>query len=175
MCFWCHVSGIFDAHCQLGWKTHWSRENWSNERWLHPILSKVCTNSLVSLIIIRSSCVTIIKIVVPLKILLKKNAFNQNDVVEQVFQYWKEASCTTPILTISNFNTSFILECDTSRKGIRVVWMQEGCPFTFTSKQLCDKNLGKLTYEKKWWIFFMQLINDILTWVAIINWLSRSS
>lgn len=57
--------------------------------------------------------------------------------------------CNTPPLVVPNFSKTFVLECDTSGKGLDVVLMQEKCPLPFTSKQLCDKNLGKSTYEKK--------------------------
>jgi hypothetical protein len=38
--------------------------------------------------------------------------------------------------------------CDASRRGIEAMLRQEGWPLEFTSKKLCDCNLGKPTYEK---------------------------
>jgi hypothetical protein len=38
--------------------------------------------------------------------------------------------------------------------------MQEGYPLAFTSKQLCDRNLGKSTYEKE----MMVILHAIDIW-----------
>jgi hypothetical protein len=57
--------------------------------------------------------------------------------------------CTTPVLSMPDFNKAFVLECDALGKGIGVVLMQEVHLLTFTSKQLCDRNLGKSTYDKE--------------------------
>lgn len=57
--------------------------------------------------------------------------------------------CTTPILVMSDFTKTFITEYNASNKVIGVELMQEGHPLAFTYKQLCNKNLGKSTYEKE--------------------------
>jgi hypothetical protein len=59
------------------------------------------------------------------------------------------AMCTTLVLTLPNFTNTFVLECDTSGKGIGVVLMQEGRHLAFTSKQLFERNMGKSIYEKE--------------------------
>jgi hypothetical protein len=89
------------------------------------------------------------KIPAPLTTLLKKNSFTWTPVAAQDFQTLKTTMCTTLVLALPDFTKTFVLECDTSGKGIGVVLMQEGQPLAFTSKQLSKKNLGKPIYEKQ--------------------------
>jgi hypothetical protein len=88
------------------------------------------------------------KIAAPLMALLKKNSFTWTPAASQAFQTLKMAMCTTLVLALPDFTKTFVLECDASGKGIGVVFMQEGRPLAFTSKQLSEKNLGKPIYEK---------------------------
>jgi hypothetical protein len=89
------------------------------------------------------------KIAAPLTSLLKKNSFTWNLDAAQDFQTLKMAMCTTPVLALSDFKNTFVLECDASGKGINTVLMQEGRPLAFTSKKLSKRNLGKPIYEKE--------------------------
>ena len=57
--------------------------------------------------------------------------------------------CLTPFLSILDFTKPFVLECDTSGTSLGVVLTKQGIPLAFTSKQLCDRHLGKYTYEKE--------------------------
>jgi len=57
--------------------------------------------------------------------------------------------CSTLVLALPDFTKTFVLECDASRKGIRVILMQDGRPLAFTSKQLSERHLGHSIYEKE--------------------------
>jgi hypothetical protein len=94
------------------------------------------------------------KITTPLAALLKKNSLTWTPAAAQAFQTLKMAMCTTPVLALPDFTKTFVLECDTSEKGIGVVLMQEGRPLAFTSKQLSERNLGKPIYEKEMLVIF---------------------
>jgi hypothetical protein len=89
------------------------------------------------------------KIVAPLTTLLKNNAFSWTPTTDQSFQALKEAMCTTPVLALPDFTKTFVLECDASGRGIRVVLMQDGRPLAFTNKQLSERHLGQSIYEKE--------------------------
>jgi hypothetical protein len=63
------------------------------------------------------------KIATPLTALLKKNSFTWTLAIAQSFQILKMAMCTTPVLALSDFTKTFVLECDASGKGIGDVLM----------------------------------------------------
>jgi hypothetical protein len=67
----------------------------------------------------------------------------------QSFQTLKEAVCTTVILELPDFTTTFVLKCDAFGKGIGAVLIQDGKPLGFSSKQISERHLGKSTYEKE--------------------------
>jgi hypothetical protein len=75
--------------------------------------------------------------------LLKKNYFTWTPTVDQAFQTLKEAMCTTLVLALPNFTKTFVLECDASRRRIRVILMQDGQPLAFTNKELSERHLGQ--------------------------------
>jgi hypothetical protein len=77
-------------------------------------------------------------IVAPLTALLKNNSFTWTPTTAQAFQTLKMAMCITPVLALSDFTKTFVLECDAFGKGIHVVLMQEGRSLAFTSKQLSE-------------------------------------
>jgi hypothetical protein len=83
------------------------------------------------------------KIADPLTTLLKNNSFSWTPTTNQSLQALKDTICTTPIWALPDFTKTFVLECDASGRGIRVVLMQNGCPLDFTNKQLSERHLGQ--------------------------------
>jgi hypothetical protein len=117
--------------------------------WLHPKTLKILCGFLGLTGYYHNFVKNYGKIAAPLAALLKKNSFTCSLAVAQSFQTLKTTMCTTPVLALLDFTKTFVLECDTSGKGIGDVLMQEGRPLAFTSKQLSEKNLGKPIYEKE--------------------------
>jgi hypothetical protein len=74
-------------------------------------------------------------IVAPLTALIKKNSFTWTHAANRAFQALKAAMCTTLVLSLLDFTKTFVLECDSFRRGIGAVLMQEGRPLAFTRKQ----------------------------------------
>ena len=54
-----------------------------------------------------------------------------------------------PILTIPNFEKTFIIKSDASRKGVGAILMQEGKPLAFMSKALSERAQRKSVYERE--------------------------
>lgn len=63
------------------------------------------------------------KIVAPLIILLKKNAFQWSPQAEAAFLKLKDAMCTTSVLVMPIFSKTFMIESDACGVGIEVVLM----------------------------------------------------
>ena len=68
--------------------------------------------------------------------------------------------CSTLVLAMPDFTKPFVLECNTSSTVLGAVLTQEGRPLDFISKQLCDRHLGKSTYEKE----MMAILHAVDTW-----------
>ena len=81
--------------------------------------------------------------------LLKKDVFSWTPEATKAFEDLKEAMCRALVLATPNFTTTFIMECDASGNGIRVVLMQEGRPIASESCPIKGKNLHKPLYEKE--------------------------
>lgn len=71
--------------------------------------------------------------------LLKRDAFDWDDSTEQAFQLLKTAITSAPVLTLPDYSKDFVVECDASGVGIRVVLMQNGHPIAYISKALAPK------------------------------------
>ena len=57
--------------------------------------------------------------------------------------------CLTLVLVVFDSSKLFVLECDASGTGLGAFLTQDGQLLAFTSKKLCDHNLGKHTYYKE--------------------------
>jgi hypothetical protein len=88
-------------------------------------------------------------IATPLTALLKNNSFTWTPTAAQGFQTLKMAMCTTQVLALPDFKKTFVLKCDSSKKGIGAFLMQEGRSLAFTNKQLSKRHLGKSIYENE--------------------------
>lgn len=86
----------------------------------------------------------------PLTELLKKGKiFVWTPTTEQDFQALKTALITSPVLALPNFELPFVVETDTSDKGIGAVLQQNGHPIAYVNGALGPKNHGLSTYEKE--------------------------
>lgn len=107
------------------------------------------------------------KIARPLTILLKRNYFSWDDSMEKSIISLNNSMCLNPILVVPNFTEPFVLECDTLGIGLGVVLTKQGMLLSFTSKKLCDDNLGKYTYEKE----MKSILHVVDTWLTYLLWI----
>jgi hypothetical protein len=119
------------------------------QEWNQPKTLKILHGFLVLTCYHRKFVKNYGNIATPLTALLKRNYLNWTPIVAQYFQTLNMVMCTTPVLVLPDFIKTFVLECDSSWKGISIVLMQEGHPLAFTNKQLFEKNLGKSIYGKE--------------------------
>jgi len=96
----------------------------------------------------------------PLTNLLRHKNFQWTEQAQEAFDALKVAMTSTPVLTLPNFNTPFIVETDARGEGIGAVLMQEGKPVAFLSKALGDKHRNLSIYEKE----FRALIMSVEKW-----------
>lgn len=54
-----------------------------------------------------------------------------------------------PVLSLVDFTSPFVVECDASGRGVGVVLMQKGKPLAYFSKNLQGRNLLLSTYERE--------------------------
>jgi hypothetical protein len=73
--------------------------------------------------------------------LLKKGEhFQWTPNTQEAFEVLKAALSSAPVLSIPNFEKTFIIETDASDKGMGAVLMQDGHPISFLSKAFCPRN-----------------------------------
>ncbi len=65
-----------------------------------------------------------------------------------------------PVLALSDFSKTFIIEVDASRSGLGAVLMQENQPIAFYSKAILGRALARSTYEKE----LMAVVHAVHKW-----------
>jgi hypothetical protein len=86
----------------------------------------------------------------PLTNLLKKyEQFVWTSINEEAFVALKSALISDPVLALSDFTQQFIVETNTSDKGVGAVHQQNGHPIAFVSKALGARNQGLPINEKE--------------------------
>jgi hypothetical protein len=85
----------------------------------------------------------------PLTNILKPKHFVWSDEAASAFSALKQAMCSTPILTLPNFDEPFEIKIAAYDKGVGVILSQAGHPVAFFSKVLSISNKKLSTYEKE--------------------------
>jgi hypothetical protein len=86
----------------------------------------------------------------PLFNLLKKNTpFLWTSDTDKAFQLLKQSLVEAPVLSLPDFNKTFVVDTDACDTGVGAVLQQDGHPIAYMSKPLCNKNKGLSTYEKE--------------------------
>lgn len=76
----------------------------------------------------------------------------------------KQAISNPPILAFLDFCKTFVVECDASRLGIKVVVMQDHRPLAFHNQALKGRSLHLSTYEKE----FLNLITVVKGYIPYL-------
>ncbi|RDX95747.1 Retrovirus-related Pol polyprotein from transposon gypsy, partial [Mucuna pruriens] len=79
----------------------------------------------------------------------KFHGFKWEESQERSIQAQKDKLTNAPILSLSNFNKYFELECDASNVGVGVVLLQEGNFIAFFSEKLKNAQINYSTYDKE--------------------------
>lgn len=85
----------------------------------------------------------------PLTDLLKVGAFKWTAEAQDSFEKLKGALTSAPVLAVPNFEETFVIETDASKKGIGAVLMQRNHPLAFISRSLGPKWQKLSVYEKE--------------------------
>ncbi|GKB96291.1 reverse transcriptase [Tanacetum coccineum] len=87
--------------------------------------------------------------------LLKKDAFVWSEEAQTAFLTLKTSMSQTPVLDLSDYSKTFMVEIDALRVGIGAVLQQEGHPIAYLSITLALKHQALSTYEKEFLVVLM--------------------
>lgn len=85
----------------------------------------------------------------PMTDLLKKDKFCWNEAEASAFSKLKQPRNSVLVLVLPNFEEQFVVESDTSGKGLGAVLMQSRRPIAFFSHSLSDRQQLKSVYERE--------------------------
>jgi hypothetical protein len=75
--------------------------------------------------------------------------FIWNQDTDTAFQVLKQGLVTAPVLTLPDFQKTFVIDTDACDTGVGAVLQQDGHPIAYMSKPLSNRNKGLSTYEKE--------------------------
>lgn len=87
--------------------------------------------------------------------ILKKGAFKWSPKATGTFQQLKKAMSIAPVLRMSDFSKTIVVEIDASSKGIGAILMQEGQLIAFLRRALGPRSLGYSIYKKELMVVVM--------------------
>jgi hypothetical protein len=88
-------------------------------------------------------------IAAPLTQLLKREVFRWTPTAAAAFESLKAVLTTAPVLQLSDFTRPFIIDCDASGSGFRVVLHQGAGPITFFSRAVGPHHAKLAAYERE--------------------------
>jgi hypothetical protein len=88
-------------------------------------------------------------IAAPLTALLKKEGFSWTDDTATTFTALKFAVTSAPVLALSDFTKSFIVECDASTHGFGAVLIQEKHPVAHFGRLVAPHHRSLAAYERE--------------------------
>lgn len=89
------------------------------------------------------------KIARPLTDMLKMDNFTWTDKLVSAFETFKQSLISAPVLVLLDFSKTFVVETDTSGKGIGAVLMQDQHPIAYISKALSPRQQDMSIYERE--------------------------
>lgn len=81
--------------------------------------------------------------------LLKKDSFNWHLKAQEAFDSLKQIMTEAPVLKLSDFSKSFLIQTDAFGFGIDAALLQTGHPIAHFSKKFCPKLKNSSTYVEK--------------------------